>query len=243
MNFLTELSDTHKILVVCVIFGVIFTIYYTSRKSKSKHNKDSVLSLIPSQFALTDERENMSNDSSVSLAKDDETSADGATPETNVNVLRKFRTRNQARNGYSTSNYVDGQRGKMDTDAFFNMSEPQSNNNMEIGVANDQSNFASYTAGTAKKQKDVDKFNAEKLLPQDDNNNDWFDNPYEQTSIKNSKLINIYKPIGVNTIGSSLKNANRQLRADPPCPKFAISPWNNSSYEPDTNIRAQTLCG
>jgi len=39
--------------------------------------------------------------------------------------------------------------------------------------------------------------------------------------------------IGSNTIGQSLRNANRQLRSEPPNPQVAVSPWQNSTISPD----------
>ena len=39
--------------------------------------------------------------------------------------------------------------------------------------------------------------------------------------------------IGVNTVGQSLRNANRQLRSEPPNPQVSVSPWMNSSIGPD----------
>jgi len=39
--------------------------------------------------------------------------------------------------------------------------------------------------------------------------------------------------VGVNTIGQSLRNANRQLRAEPPNPQVQVSPWMMSSIGPD----------
>jgi len=39
--------------------------------------------------------------------------------------------------------------------------------------------------------------------------------------------------IGLDTIGQTLKNPNLQERSEPIIPKQAVSPWNNSSYEPD----------
>ena len=45
------------------------------------------------------------------------------------------------------------------------------------------------------------------------------------------------KLIGVNTVGQSLKNASYDIRGTIANPKFAVSPWNNSTYEPDTNIK------
>ena len=47
--------------------------------------------------------------------------------------------------------------------------------------------------------------------------------------------------IGVNTQGSSLKNANYDLRADPIIPKADIGPWQQSSIDP--NIYAKPLFG
>tara|TARA_B110000858_G_C17747951_1_gene448272 strand:- start:876 stop:1397 length:522 start_codon:yes stop_codon:yes gene_type:complete len=39
--------------------------------------------------------------------------------------------------------------------------------------------------------------------------------------------------IGVNTVGQSLRNANQQLRAEPPNPQVSVSPWLNSTIGPD----------
>ena len=39
--------------------------------------------------------------------------------------------------------------------------------------------------------------------------------------------------VGTNTIGQSLRNANRQLRSEPPNPQVAISPWMNTTISPD----------
>lgn len=40
---------------------------------------------------------------------------------------------------------------------------------------------------------------------------------------------------GINTVGQSLKNANLQLRGDPPIPKVPVGPWFNSPIQPDVN--------
>jgi len=39
--------------------------------------------------------------------------------------------------------------------------------------------------------------------------------------------------VGVNSVGQSLRNANRQLRAEPPNPQVQVSPWQMSSIGPD----------
>ena len=47
--------------------------------------------------------------------------------------------------------------------------------------------------------------------------------------------------VGVNTQGSSLKNANYDLRANPLIPKADVGPWSQSSIEP--NIYQRELFG
>ena len=59
--------------------------------------------------------------------------------------------------------------------------------------------------------------------------------------MNNDKLINTDKyVIGVDTVGQSLKNATWDLRGTIANPKYSVSPWNNSTYEPDYNLKA--LC-
>ena len=70
-------------------------------------------------------------------------------------------------------------------------------------------------------------------------NNKWFetfDNGELQVGDQNLIVTDKYV-IGVNTVGQSLKNASHDLRPAPPNPKFAVSPWMNSTIEPDFNIR------
>jgi hypothetical protein len=47
--------------------------------------------------------------------------------------------------------------------------------------------------------------------------------------------------IGINTIGSSLKNANLQLRSDPYIPRKSIGPWNESTIMSSDLTNRRTL--
>lgn len=52
--------------------------------------------------------------------------------------------------------------------------------------------------------------------------------------------------VGVNTIGQSLRNANRGLRSEPANPRVAVSPWMNSTIGADLTRKSlgdQKLCG
>lgn len=90
------------------------------------------------------------------------------------------------------------------------------------------------------KGTEKDKYEIDSYLPQE-KEKDWFET-IETVDVKNSHLINIYRPIGVNTIGSSHKNSTYDIRGTDRavCPKFVASPWMQSSIEPDRSMKS--LC-
>lgn len=74
-------------------------------------------------------------------------------------------------------------------------------------------------------------------------NDEWFETDFSSAPnrVDDNNLVPIDRyVIGINTVGQSLKNASYDLRGTIPNPKFTISPWNNSTYEPDFNIKS--LC-
>jgi hypothetical protein len=258
-----KLSDQTKILILIAIIAIVifFFLQHRSNRDEVTHNQGSLTHNLTTNKDDKDDNENDENDDEnlyvTGEGEEEEkkyiksniknaSKSKNESPESNVNVLKKFRTRNSSKNGeFSNSNYVDGKRGgrASDLDKFFEDGHPLDE---KVGFQKNESNvgdvqYANYIPGKQRKMRDVDKFNADAMLPKE-KHKDWFDDPYESTSVKNTHLINIYRPIGINTIQTTLKNANRQLRADPACPKYAISPFLNSSVEPDTNIRSQSLC-
>jgi len=85
-----------------------------------------------------------------------------------------------------------------------------------------------------------DKYDSINFLPQQ-KEKDWFET-IETVDVKNSHLINIYRPIGANTIGETHKYAIYDIRGldKAVCPKFVVSPWLQSSAEPDRSYKS--LC-
>lgn len=83
-----------------------------------------------------------------------------------------------------------------------------------------------------------DRLTAEDLLPKDAANSKWAQvNPAGQGDVKDQNFLNAGYMIGINTVGSSLKNANLQLRSEPVIPKVAVGPFLNSSYEASDALR------
>lgn len=52
-------------------------------------------------------------------------------------------------------------------------------------------------------------------------------------ALQGQNFLDVTKQIGVDTQGSSLRNANYQLRSDPPNPRFNVGPWSGSTIDPD----------
>jgi hypothetical protein len=71
------------------------------------------------------------------------------------------------------------------------------------------------------------------LLPKD-TNSQWAQlNPAGGADFKNVNLLKAGYNIGIDTVGSSLRNGNLQVRSEPPNPTTIVSPWMNTTIEPD----------
>lgn len=148
-------------------------------------------------------------------------------------VIRRGKNANTSGN-YKNMSYAENDRGCAgDIDRYFmdgNVDEVAGPNN--FGALDSVSNkYAAY----------VTKKTDEGLLPVEDvAESGWFEDP-TPVRIKNSQIINIYRQVGVNTQGSSRKNASLDLRGAPANPKTVVSPFLNSSIDPDVNIKGLCL--
>ena len=57
--------------------------------------------------------------------------------------------------------------------------------------------------------------------------------PTDESILQGVNLLDSSYHVGVNTVGQSLRNANRQLRSEPPNPQVNVSPWMNTTINPD----------
>jgi hypothetical protein len=75
--------------------------------------------------------------------------------------------------------------------------------------------------------------NPSDLLPKDANSQ-WAQlNPSGKGELANLNLLKAGYHIGIDTIGQTLRNANLQIRSEPPNPQLYVGPWNQSTIEPD----------
>ena len=81
------------------------------------------------------------------------------------------------------------------------------------------------------------------LLPSDASN-DWSNAyPTGSGSLEGKNFLQSGHHVGINTVGQTLRNANMQLRSDPPNPQAKVSPWMQSTIEPDVNRRPLEIGG
>lgn len=165
-------------------------------------------------------------------------------------LQRKMITRDTADGTYKRSNYANGVRGDVaigdELDSYLKSSneliqDDYMENDKYAGFDESQDKYAAYKQDGKKSNKYSlgEIYNSDNYLPKNQRD-DWFEVLPEAISVKNRHLINVSKPIGINTIGTSLRNPSWDIRGTPSCPKFVSSPWLQSTIEPDTNLKS--LC-
>lgn len=111
------------------------------------------------------------------------------------------------------------------------------------------SDAASSAKGSASAERSAscypkDELNPEDLIPRDSSDSRWARmNPSGQGDIQDQNFLTAGHNMGIDTQGSSLRNANLQLRSEPPNSQFKVSPWNMTTITPDINRRPLEIGG
>lgn len=82
-----------------------------------------------------------------------------------------------------------------------------------------------------------DSLSPEELLPQDYSSTWAKNNPAGASNLDGKNFLDAGWHVGINTVGQTLRNANLQLRSEPPNPQVVVSPFVQSTIQPDTNRR------
>jgi hypothetical protein len=104
-----------------------------------------------------------------------------------------------------------------------------------------QDSMGSVPMAAANKPKDCyprEQLNPTELLPSDVNSAWAAVNPHGAGDIQGKNFLSAGALVGVNTVGQSLRNANYQLRSEPPNPQVPVTVFNVPTIEPDVNRRA-----
>jgi len=110
-----------------------------------------------------------------------------------------------------------------------------SNRAQDLTSSSFKDNFLPVSGTPVQPETNQNIVNPSDLLPKDINS-DWSNVNPANSDLKNINLLSAGQLIGINTVGSSLRNPNLQERSEPVIPKAAIGPWNNSTIDAD-NLR------
>ena len=73
----------------------------------------------------------------------------------------------------------------------------------------------------------------EDLLPKDMNTKWAQVNPSGQGMLADRNFLDAGHHVGINTVGQTLRNANYSVRSEIPNPQIKVSPWQQSTIDPD----------
>lgn len=122
-----------------------------------------------------------------------------------------------------------------------NAGEAMGMNEQPMGVAQPMDGMAVNQLPSECYPKDV--LSSADLLPRDANSLWAQVNPSGQGSLADQNFLTAGFHIGINTVGQTLRNANRQLRSEPLNPQVKVSPWMQTTIEPDINRRPLEIEG
>ncbi len=106
------------------------------------------------------------------------------------------------------------------------------------------SNIQTVTGGVQPNCLKQQVANPKDLLPRDNHSGWAAANPRGSGELANVNLLKAGHHSGIDTVGGTLRNANLQLRSEPPNPKKQVSPWSNSTIEPDLmRVPLELGCG
>jgi len=241
------LTENEKLLGIIVLVLILaYAVYSKCNQTKqSKNNKvNEYMENVSaeSETASSDSSSGPEPTSNVTSSIDSGTATSSAVKSHPLSEINRGKNANRTNvrkdlsygaNTYSEARdpegRVDARGGSGDIDRFFM--------DGDVDNATENREFSPSDEVSDKLAAYVPKKSDEGLLPVEEK--DWFED-VTPTRIKNRHLINIYRPVGVNTISTSLKNPSLDIRGNPANPKTVVSPFLNSSIEPDHNIRG--LC-
>ena len=82
----------------------------------------------------------------------------------------------------------------------------------------------------------------EELLPKSDATM-WSESNPSAGALKERNFLQSGNMIGINTVGSTLRNANLQLRSEPANPQVQVSPWMQTTILPDLGRKPLEIGG
>jgi hypothetical protein len=101
-------------------------------------------------------------------------------------------------------------------------------------IAEQQQDVVENVKETQELLAEYDNLKPEELLPTDEEADEWSKvNPKGTGSLELKNFLEAGFHLGVDTQANTLRNANQQVRSEPPNPQLPVSVWMNSTIAPD----------
>jgi len=221
-------------IAILLLLSLLLLLTYNSKCSSNK--SQMINSNVPSGFS--DDNEKYYNFESF-------TSPDNQQPVMQSQSQKNFQSNSVASNSNPNPNLAASGIGNYSpSNPDFNTSQmldPQQSNNYDVD--NQYSSVDAVGGGGVAGMQSCyprDRLTASDLLPKDAADSKWARiNPSGTGDIHDQNYLTAGYHVGINTVGQTLRNANLQLRSEIPNPQNAVSPWGNSTIEPD--LRQYTL--
>jgi len=116
--------------------------------------------------------------------------------------------------------------------------------NSQDSIPEQQADAEQNVGDSQKLVSEFDDLQPEELLPSDDAADEWAKvNPEGTGSLELKNMLEAGHHIGVDTQANSLRNANLQLRSEPPNPQNPVSIWSNSTITADPYRKSMEISG
>ena len=206
------------IIIIIAVVGII--LYFTVFKKENFDNNDEAF-----EDYIGSDLKYLEDEYDIDDMEDDDTISEDLKEK-----IKDKKTRNDV------SNKIKDRINKLPESLEETLSK-QFNLNNELGTVITDPNYAPYKSNITRKYTKDELMDSSLLLPGQVSNKlkKEFNLPPEAVKLSNTNLITVNKSIGINTVGSSLRNASHDLRGDELVSKFFQGPWNMSTIDPDIN--------
>lgn len=234
------MNTTEKLLLVILVILAVVYLFSFFNKKRYINNDGSVT--VPAQVENMDVQV-INNDEIQYAPEDGMRAADG--------YIRNYGYA-VPEGGYIVSNYADGKRGNqfnnMEVDQYFDennnvIRNPFTTNPEVTGLDETQGKYNTFIPNGATCSSNdnqncdpADLYNIDNYLPQQKIPS-FFEVDAEPIPVKDRNLVNISRTLGINNTLSNTKNQSYDVRGGINNPRYAVSPWNQSTIEPGDDYK------
>lgn len=205
----------NAVLIALVVIVVIFLVH--------QYNPYFFSSIFSEGFA--DAAADKSKADAEKKKAEDKKAADKKAADDKAKAADKKAADEKAKASKTVSKFQDMNEEKKDAEGF-----------ADLAAAQGPAQFGSFDQPAGCYPRD--QLTPSELLPKDMNSVWAEQNPMGPGSLKGKNFLSAGALIGVNTVGQSMRNANLQIRSEPPNPQVAVSIFNQSTITPDVSHRS-----